>query len=34
MSKFFDWLIAVVYAAGVVAFFVGAFYELARQVCP
>ena len=33
MSKFFDWLISLVYAGGVVAFFVGAFYLLARQVC-
>jgi hypothetical protein len=33
MSKFFDWLISLVYAIGVVAFFVGAFYLLGRQVC-
>lgn len=33
MRKFVDWLIAVVCAAGVVAFYVGAFYGLARMVC-
>jgi hypothetical protein len=33
MSKFFDWLIALLEAAAFVFFLAGGFYELARKVC-
>jgi hypothetical protein len=33
MGKFFDWLIAAVQAAAVVAFMLGAFYLGAQEVC-